>query len=300
MDNENKALDQNETKEPLKKEKKKKEKGKNGKSGKVSFIIGIVICVILVPILIINSVLIIKGIGDDSGPPSVFGYVPLTVLTESMSPLIDAGDMIFIKEINPDDIKVGDVICFKDPATDTDVLVTHRVVKIETDAMGIRTARTAGDFNINGDVAKSTSEEFKATLTEMTDPNEEGYKYWYTTDESHYDTKSVILDDAHVVGIYAYGGVPFVGYISDFMAQPYGWIVCIGVPLLAFILFEVLSRRKNDKTKKQDMDALLAELEALKAAKAASEQANVSEETAEDADAEVADATETADPPSEE
>ncbi len=312
MDNENKALDQNETKEPLKKEKKKKEKGKNGKSGKVSFIIGIVICVILVPILIINSILIVKGIGDDREPPSIFGYTPLTVLTESMSPLIDAGDLIFLKEIKPEDVKIGDVICFFDPAEDNgDFVLTHRVVDFVRDENGnpVRNdegyleVRTAGDFNLQGDydeAVKLKDKKFLETVTKVEDPNEEGYSYWYTTDEKHYDSTPVPLNDETIIGVYAYSGIPFVGSISTFMSKPYGWAVCIGVPLLAFVLFEVLSRRKNDKTKKKDMDALLAELEALKAAKAASEQTNVSEETAENADAEVADATETADPPSEE
>jgi hypothetical protein len=118
--------------------------------------------------------------------------------------------------------------------------------------------------------------------------------------------RPVTLDEETVIGVYAYSSVPFVGTISNFMGKPYGWAVCIGVPLLAFVLFEVISRRRSDKSKKQDMDALLAELEALKAAKAAVEQGETkletveSDETAENINAEVADATETADPPSEE
>ena len=303
MDNENKALDEKELKEPEvnkkadKPAKEKKEK-KKGSGGKVSLIIGIVLCVILVPILIANSVLIVKGIGDDIKPPSIFGYIPLTVLTDSMSPLIDAGDMIFIEEVDIADIKKGDVICFKDPDGDTELL-THRVV---TDPVknekGELVVRTAGDYNVAGDY-KNANEESKANFSYIPDSNEEGYSYWYSTDEKNYDDDPLVLTEDVVVGIYAYSGVPFVGYVSNFMAQPYGWIICIGVPLVAFVLYEVLSRRKNDKEKKQDMDALLAELEALKAAKAASE-ASVADEPAAKNDTEVAEATETDDPPSQE
>lgn len=314
MDNENKALDEKEVKEPEvnkkadKPAKEKKEK-KKGSGGKVSLIIGIVLCVILVPILIANSVLIVKGIGDDSKPPSIFGYVPLTVLTESMEPLFDAGDMIFIEEVDVETIKVGDVICFKDPQSKSGKLVTHRVVFIERErnADGKQIAWTAGDFNVNNDYNDSKNAEYKAKFEYVSDPNEEGYKYWCyqntepdkKDEEAPYDTKTIVLDENTVVGVYAYSGVPFVGYVSDFMAQPYGWIICIGVPLVAFVLYEVLSRRKNDKEKKQDMDALLAELEALKAAKASSE-ASVADEPAAKNDTEVAEATETDDPPSQE
>ncbi len=303
MDNENKALEENEVKEPevnQKADKPKKEKKKKSTGSKISLIVGIVLCVILVPVLIMNSILIVKGIGDDSKPPSLFGYVPLTVLTDSMSPLIDAGDMIFIEEVDITSIKLGDVICFKDPESNSGKLVTHRVVtEPYKNEKGELVVRTAGDFNVNNDYKDSKDAEFKATCIEKEDPNKEGYKYWYTTDEQHYDSKPVVLTEANIVGIYAYSGVPFVGYISDFMAQPYGWIICIGVPLIAFVLYEVLSRRKSDKSKKQDMDALLAELEALKAAKAASETA-VADESQVETEPEVAEATETEDPPSEE
>jgi hypothetical protein len=54
-----------------------------------------------------------------------------------------------------------------------------------------------------------------------------------------------------------------------FMQTTWGWIICIAVPLLAFIAYELISRKMKDKNSNKDMDALLAELEALKAAKAA-------------------------------
>ena len=314
MNNENEVLKENE-KEP--KEKVKKVKEKKSTASKVSMIIGIALCVILVPILILNTVLIIKGVGDDRKPPSIFGYIPMTVASPSMYPLFDEGDMIFIKEIDPAKIDIGDVICFFDPAQKGDVVLTHRVVdfvrdengNIKLDENGNRQARTAGDLKMQelyDDALKEKNAEVLGLMSEKTDPVDEDYTYWYTTDESRYDYKPVTLDEETVIGVYAYSSVPFVGTISNFMGKPYGWAVCIGVPLLAFVLFEVISRRRNDKSKKQDMDALLAELEALKAAKAAAEQTEAkletveSDEPAENIDAEVADATETADPPSEE
>lgn len=267
-----------------------KVKEKRSTGSKVSLIIGIVLCVILVPILVLNSVLIIKGVAsEDRKPPDLFGYVPLTVASPSMYPLFDEGDMILLKEVDPDDIEVGDVICFFDPAQKGNKLLTHRVVQIYEED-GQRYAKTAGDFNIEQEYEKRKDKkdtEFLDTVTKKSDPNKDGYEYWYTTDENLYDSRPVLLNDTTVVGVYSYVALPFVGHISNFMAEPYGWAICIGVPLIAFVLYEVISRKRKDKstnkeqeTLKQEKDALLAELEALRAEKeAASKAANVVDES---------------------
>ena len=271
---------------------------KKSVGSKVSMIIGIVLCVILIPILILNCILIVRGMGEDKKPPDVFGMIPLTVASPSMYPLFDEGDMIFIEKIeDPTTIKEGDVICFFDPAQKGEYLLTHRVVDKYQDENGKWYVRTAGDFNMQQSYEKA---EDKSIYKEATDKNDPDHTYWTTEDDAKYDNKPVPLDEETIVGKYAYASVPFVGSISTFMAQPYGWAVCIGVPLIAFVLYEILSRRKSDKSKKQDMDALLAELEKLKAEKEKMNNANADEPKAENTDAEVADATETADPPKEE
>jgi signal peptidase I len=61
--------------------------------------------------------------------PSIFGYQPLTVLTNSMQSKISAGDMIFVKTTKASDVKVGEIITFKVKDTTTK-LVTHRVVGV--------------------------------------------------------------------------------------------------------------------------------------------------------------------------
>lgn len=71
--------------------------------------------------------------------PSFFGYKPLTVLTNSMEPKISAGDMIFVKETNADEVKKDEIITFQ---TADRKVVTHRVV--ETTPEGFL---TKGDNN---------------------------------------------------------------------------------------------------------------------------------------------------------
>ena len=79
-------------------------------------VVGTVLCVILVPILIINITLIIKSFTNKDEVPSVGGIFPLIVLTDSMYPEIESGDLIINKTIDPEDVKNGDVISFFDPA----------------------------------------------------------------------------------------------------------------------------------------------------------------------------------------
>ena len=62
-------------------------------------VIGILLCLILIPILIINCVLIVKNFTNPDAPPSIGGKTPLIVLTGSMDPLIAENDIIFVEDI---------------------------------------------------------------------------------------------------------------------------------------------------------------------------------------------------------
>ena len=56
-------------------------------------IVGIVLCVILVPMLIVNCTLIIKSFVNKDEVPNIGGLMPLIVLTDSMYPDIKSGDI---------------------------------------------------------------------------------------------------------------------------------------------------------------------------------------------------------------
>ena len=57
-------------------------------------VVAIVLCVILLPILVFNCILIIKGMLNPDEVPSIGNSIPLIVVTESMYPTIKAGDLI--------------------------------------------------------------------------------------------------------------------------------------------------------------------------------------------------------------
>ena len=100
--------------------------------------------------IIIGAVLFAFSTRPDK---SLFGYRYYNVLTGSMSPVYNVGDMIFVKVSDKgSDINVGDVITFN-PSLDSDAYLTHRVTeKIENyEGTGKTCFRTKGDANKVGD-----------------------------------------------------------------------------------------------------------------------------------------------------
>lgn len=60
--------------------------------------------------------------------PKVFGYEMYTVISGSMEPSIPTGSLVYIKDMEPQDVADGDVIAFYG-GHDSNAIITHRVVK---------------------------------------------------------------------------------------------------------------------------------------------------------------------------
>ena len=195
-------------------------------------VIGTILCVILIPILIFNVTLIIKSYTDKDSVPNVAGWFPLIVLTDSMYPEIESGDLIICREIDPADVAEGDVISFFDPAGNGTAIVTHRVVEIVREGNALM-FRTRGDNN--------------------------------NTDDK------LLVGPQDIVGTYK-TRIPGAGNVALFMQTTTGLIVCVVLPILLLVGYDIVRRRIYEKNKQDDTDALLAELEALRAEKARKEQ----------------------------
>ncbi|MBP2265045.1 signal peptidase [Pseudarthrobacter sp. PvP004] len=78
--------------------------------------------------------------------PRILGYQTSTMLTGSMAPLINPGDVVVTVPAPVTDIKVGDVITYHIPVEDQRV-ETHRVTEITTTADGGVAVQTKGDAN---------------------------------------------------------------------------------------------------------------------------------------------------------
>lgn len=133
---------------------------------------------------------------------ALFGYRYYTVLTGSMSPTYNVGDMIFVKLTAPEDINVGDVITFN-PSVDSDAYLTHRVTeKIENyEGSGVTCFRTQGDANDTQD--------------------------------------SFLIDGERVIGTVTFG-IPWLGYVVRFVQLR--WYFIIPIAIMIGIFFQLLKR----------------------------------------------------------
>jgi signal peptidase len=114
--------------------------------GKALTSVGIVICVFLVLILIVNVTIIVRSYIYPDKVPDFMGYKPFIVLSGSMEPTILAGDLIVTKITAPEQIVKGDIIAFR---AEKDTVVTHRVTDVQT-ANGL-SFLTKGDANTGAD-----------------------------------------------------------------------------------------------------------------------------------------------------
>ncbi len=213
-------------------------KEKTTTAHKILTVIGTILCVILIPILIINVTLIVKSYVNKDEVPSIGGTFPLIVLTDSMRPEIESGDLIICHTAKAEEIRVKDVICFFDPAGNGTSIVTHRVIEI-VEKDGETYFRTQGDNN-----------------------NTE-------------DKELVSAED--LVGVYK-TRIAGAGHVAMFMQSTAGLIVCVVLPIILLVGYDFIRRRIYEKNKQGDTDALLAELEALRAEKAEKEKASESTE----------------------
>jgi signal peptidase I len=82
--------------------------------------------------------------------PRILGYQTSTMLTGSMSPLINPGDVVVTVPTPVSEIRVGDIITYHIPVEDNRV-ETHRITKITTNANGTTAINTKGDANNGAD-----------------------------------------------------------------------------------------------------------------------------------------------------
>lgn len=163
---------------------------------------------------------------------SFFGFKMYTVNSDSMAATdFNAGDLIFVKEVEPSTLKAGDIITFMSQDADSfGETVTHKIRRVTVDAEG----------------------------------NPGFITYGTTTDT---DDKTIVTYP-YVLGRYQ-GRIPAVGRFFNFLKTTPGYFICIFAPFMLIILYEGtkffhLFRRY----KKEQMEEIQAEKEKIEAEKA--------------------------------
>lgn len=205
----------------------------------VSFWVSIGLCVLMLPLLLVNLVLIFKSVIYPNDLPSIFGYKPLIVMSDSMYPQIKTNDLIFSKVVEPSTLKVGDVITFREEGGG---VVTHKILAI-LDDNGTPYFQTGGinNYQRNPDGTPYLNESGNRVIVPDTEP-------------VYYD---------QVEGLYVSRMAGFGGFIY-WMQSTWGLIVCIGIPLIAFVVYGFIRYNASLKEQKQNADSATNELEELR------------------------------------
>lgn len=139
----------------------------------------------------------------------------LIVLSESMTPDINMGDVVITASAQPEEIQIGDIITFKQSTVaDSKRCVTHRVINITTTENGSIQFQTKGDANDGPDMSLVESSDLigKVTLS-----------------------------------------IPYIGYLPHYVKTPIGFMLIIIMPGSLLIIYEIRSVIQTQrKIKKED------------------------------------------------
>ena len=136
---------------------------------------------------------------DNNHVANLAGFTPLSVMSDSMSPTFNAGDLIIIRKCTPATLEEGDIITFHAIINNEFALNTHRIAEIQNQN-GARSYVTKGDNNVIAD--------------------------------TH------IIADGDIVGKYV-GRLPYFGKVVQFLSSSTGFLLVIVLPLLLFFVYKV-------------------------------------------------------------
>lgn len=85
--------------------------------------------IISIPVLLYNLIILSQIVINPNENPSLFGIKQYVIVSESMKPVLSINDIVIVKKIDTNELKVGDIISFKDGNS----IVTHRINEVVID-----------------------------------------------------------------------------------------------------------------------------------------------------------------------
>ena len=143
----------------------------------------------------------------------VIGYKTYTVLSGSMEPNYHVGSLVYVKPVDPFDLKEDDVITFMLDETN---IATHRIIEVvpDEDDPSVVRFRTKGDANNSAD--------------------------------------GNLVHNENIIGKVVFS-IPALGYISDFIQHPPGMYFAIAaVVILIMLVFLPGIIFRDDKKQKNN------------------------------------------------
>ena len=184
------------------------------------------ILVVFTVFIMIFTIVSFNTVGKSQA--TIMGYKPNAVVSPSMTPVINAGDISVCKAV--DDVtalKPGEIITFYsvDPSIYGQIN-THRIVEVTT--------------------------------------NQEGELAFITKGDANEDVDPYLALSSNVIGVHKFR-IPFVGRLFVFLKQPVGYFTIILIPFLILICLQTFKFigliRQYRKEQQELLDEQRAEME---------------------------------------
>lgn len=178
----------------------------------------IILNIFMVLIILVASIVTIVSLSTkEKGIANIFGYIPLSIQSESMKSAINKGDLIITKKYNQGNVKKNDIIAFLSIEQEKTIIKTHRIIEIK-EVNGNEVYVTKGDNN------------------------------------NQVDEQTVSKND--IVSVYTGKKISYAGTMLDFFKSQLGFMLCIILPLFALFIYQlydfitvVIESKKNEVTK---------------------------------------------------
>lgn len=172
---------------------------------KLTKVLNIIVNILIVMIFVISVfVLSVTLTTKSQGVPNLFGYAPMTVISDSMEPTYEVGDLIIGEVVEPGDtFEVGDIVTFQQEINGQIALNTHRIVEIE-ERDGKTYYTTKGDNSL-----APVDEDVKTDV----------------------DLVAKCTETRKVSGL---------GNVFTFITSSMGFFVCILLPMILFFIYEAV------------------------------------------------------------
>lgn len=169
---------------------------------KVNKIVNVVINTVLIISIIFAAICTYVSFVNTSGNgvPSIFGLRLMSIQTPSMKDTINDGDLIISTPVDPEDLRVRDIITYWTVINGERVLNTHRIVNIY-DGDGFLIFETKGDANTTAD--------------------------------------PLTVHEKEIVGIYRFR-IPGVGKVFDYLKTGTGFFIVVVIPVFIFFIFHLV------------------------------------------------------------
>lgn len=197
--------------------------------------IGSILLDVLIVIVFIVSILVVASTVTSKtagGQSNIFGYTINSVQTDSMKDAIDQGDLVISELITEEN-------------------------------------REEIDLKEEDIVSYYDAYEKKLITHRIIEVRGEGNTRTYTTKGDNAPAPDVPITINDIESVYVFK-IPFLGSFIDFLKTPFGFIICLVIPLLAFIAFQAYKLvTLYLKSKKLELEEAAAANVAAKAADAA-------------------------------